>query len=101
MKYDLKKPIFELSGKPINDGTKDLMMNTQLAGMLGNSSSPGEATTVKRYEWAKALYAGEVIDLDSTDQKGIREFIGSSAQPNTIKAQMLLEMDLQEKEKKK
>lgn len=100
MKYDLKRPLLEFDGRPINDGTKDLMMNAQLASMLGNSPSDNHDNTVRMYEWAKTLHSGEILDLTSVDQKSFKEFIGSSKYPKTIIGQILSEMDDQEKKKK-
>jgi hypothetical protein len=84
MKLDFNKSLLSLDGQPFENSN----MGKILANSLVNSNK-GDA--MKFWEIALKLNKGEIVDLDSSDQSTIKEFIKTNdSLPNITKAQILL-----------
>lgn len=83
MKLDLNFNLLDLDGKEIEGANAGKLLANQLV-----QSSKGDS--LKFWELSLKLFKGEVIDLDSSDQSTIKQFIKDSEFPNLTKAQLLL-----------
>lgn len=84
MKLNLNFNLLDLDGKEIEGANAGKLFANQLV-----NQSKGDA--VKFWELSLKLYKGEVIDLDSSDQNTIKQFIkDSDSLPVLTKAQLLL-----------
>lgn len=84
MKLNLNFNLLDLDGKEIEGANAGKLLANQLV-----NQSKGDA--VKFWELSLKLYKGEVIDLDTSDQALIKQFIKDSEQlPVLTKAQLLL-----------
>lgn len=84
MKLDLNFNLLDLDGKEIEGANAGKLLANQLV-----NQAKGDA--VKFWELSLKLYKGEVIDLDTSDQALIKQFIKDSEQlPVLTKAQLLL-----------
>lgn len=102
MKFSFNKDILGIDGKALMQDKEKIKMNDQLGNLLVGHVSNSEASAVRYYEWALALKKGESIDLNTTDQKEFRTFIGEhKGLSNLVKAQISLHMDATEKAAKK
>jgi hypothetical protein len=87
MKIDLNKAVVNLDGVEIPNSN----LGKILAQLLANSNK-GDA--LKFWETALKLQKGEEIDLDTSDQSTIKEFVKSTDQvTNIVKAQILLSFE--------
>lgn len=83
MKLDFNFNLTDLDGKEI-DGANcgKLLANTLIQQTKGDA--------VKYWEWALALNKGEVLDLDTSDQETLKNFIKESEAVTVLgKAQLL------------
>ncbi|HEX4850147.1 MAG TPA: hypothetical protein VFV08_05030 [Puia sp.] len=88
MKLNFNIDILQLDGTPFKDDAGNIL---NLGKVLANNLvSPAKGDIMKMFDWAKALYAGETIDLFPSDQellkKTITDFPGVSL---LVKARML------------
>lgn len=91
MKLNFNKSLVGLDGVEIADSN----MGKILAGHLAQSNK-GDA--LKFWEIALKLQKGEEIDLDTSDQNTIKEFIkNAETLPNITKAQLLIVFNKTEK----
>ena len=83
MKLDFNFNLVDLDGNQIdNANAGKLLANTLI------QQSKGDA--IKYWEWALSLNKGEVLDLDSSDQETLKNFIKDSEAIAVIgKAQLL------------
>jgi len=83
MKLNFNFNLVDLDGKEINDANAGkLLANTLI------NQTKGDA--VKYWEWALALNKGEVIDLDTSDQETLKNFVkDTEVLPVLTKAQLL------------
>lgn len=83
MKLDFNFNLLDLDGKQIeNANAGKLLANTLV------QQSKGDA--LKFWEWAVSLNKGEILDLDSSDQETLKNFIKDSENFAIIaKAQLL------------
>lgn len=71
MKLDFNFNLIDLDGNQIeNANAGKLLANTLVQQAKGDA--------VKYWEWALSLNKGEIIDLDSSDQETIKNFIKDS-----------------------
>jgi len=83
MKLNFNFNLTDLDGKEIENGN----VGKILANTLINQTK-GDA--VKYWEWALALNKGEVIDLDTSDQETLKNFVkDTEVLPVLTKAQLL------------
>lgn len=83
MKLNLNFNLKDLDGKEIEGANAGKLLANQLV-----NQSKGDA--IKFWELSLKLYKGEVVDLDSSDQSTIKNFIKDSEQlPVLSKAQLL------------
>jgi hypothetical protein len=84
MKLDLNFNLKDLDGKEIEGANAGKLLANQLI-----NQPKGDA--VKFWELSLKLYKGDVVDLDSSDQNTIKQFIkDSETLPVITKAQLLL-----------
>ena len=84
MKIDFNFNLLDLDGKEIEGANAGKLLANQLV-----NQAKGDA--VKFWELSLKLYKGEVVDLDSSDQNTIKQFIkDSESLPVLTKAQLLL-----------
>jgi hypothetical protein len=84
MKLDLNFNLTDLDGKEIEGANAGKLLANQLI-----NQPKGDA--VKFWELSLKLYKGDVVDLDSSDQNTIKQFIkDSETLPVITKAQLLL-----------
>lgn len=84
MKLNLNFNLKDLDGKEIEGANAGKLLANQLV-----NQAKGDA--VKFWELSLKLYKGEVVDLDSSDQNTIKQFIkDSESLPVLTKAQLLL-----------
>ena len=84
MKIDFNFNLLDLDGKEIEGANAGKLLANQLV-----NQAKGDA--VKFWELSLKLYKGEIVDLDSSDQATIKNFIKDSEQlPVLTKAQLLL-----------
>ena len=83
MKLDFNFNLTDLDGKEIdNANCGKLLANTLIQQTKGDA--------VKYWEWALAFNKGEVLDLDSSDQETLKNFIKDSETITILaKAQLL------------
>jgi hypothetical protein len=83
MKLDFNFNLVDLDGNQINNANAGkLLANTLI------QQSKGDA--IKYWEWALSLNKGEVLDLDSSDQETLKNFIKDHEQLTILtKAQVL------------
>lgn len=83
MKLDFNFNLIDLDGNQIeNANAGKLLANTLVQQAKGDA--------VKYWEWALSLNKGEIIDLDSSDQETLKNFIkDSEALPVLAKGQLL------------
>lgn len=83
MKLDFNFSLLDLDGKEIeNANAGKLLANTLI------QQSKGDA--VKLWEWALSLNKGDILDLDSSDQETLKNFVKDSENFAIIaKAQLL------------
>ena len=83
MKLDFNFNLIDLDGNQIeNANAGKLLANTLVQQAKGDA--------VKYWEWALSLNKGEIIDLDSSDQETLKNFIKDSENFAIIaKAQLL------------
>jgi len=88
MKLNFNTELLGLDGEPFKDEQGTILNMGKV--LANNLVSPAKGDIIKMFEWAKALYAGETIDIDKSDQellkKTIIDFPGVSL---LIKARML------------
>ena len=83
MKLDFNFNLVDLDGNSIENANAGKLVANSLV-----QQSKGDA--LKFWEWALALNKGEVIDLDSSDQETLKNFIKDSENFAIIaKAQLL------------
>ena len=83
MKIDLNFSLTDLDGNAIENANAGKLVASSLV-----QQSKGDA--LKFWEWALALNKGEVLDLDSSDQETLKNFIKDSENFAIIaKAQLL------------
>jgi len=91
MKLDFNKALVDLDGKEIENTNLGKVLAQQLV-----QTNKGDA--LKFWEIALKLQKGEVIDLDTSDQTLIKDFIKSAdTLSNMGKAQILLVFDTPKK----
>lgn len=73
MKLDFNKQILDLDQNPIEGSNIGKTLATVLV-----AQPKGDA--LKFLEWAQKMYKGEVIDLDTSDQNTLKDFIKNSDQ---------------------
>jgi hypothetical protein len=91
MNFQFSKIAIDLAGNPLKDrdNVTDLSLGRMLAGIMV-SQSKGDA--IKFYDWAKKMYAGEVVNLDRSDVKIIREFVETNDQLTVLAKAQLFEI---------
>lgn len=83
MKLDFNFSLVDLDNKPIDNANAGKLVANALV-----QQSKGDA--LKFWEWALALNKGEMLDLDSSDQETLKNFIKDSENFAIIaKAQLL------------
>lgn len=83
MKLDLNFNLVDLDGNAIDNANAGKLVANSLV-----QQSKGDA--LKFWEWALALNKGEVLDLDSSDQETLKNFVKDSENFAIIaKAQLL------------
>lgn len=84
MKLNFNKSLVNLEGNEIAGSNMGKILANELV-----SSNKGDA--IKFWETALKLQKGEEIDLDTSDQNTIRDFVkNTETLPNITKAQILL-----------
>lgn len=87
MKLNFNKSLVNLDGVDIADSNMGKILASYLV-----QSNKGDA--LKFWEIALKLQKGEEVDLDTSDQNTIKEFIKSAdGLPNITKAQLLMVFD--------
>ena len=92
MKIDLNTPLLDLDGTTIikDENGKEIILGPLLAGYLIRHT---EGDAMKFWEWAQKMHKGEVLDLDTTDQGTVREFVKQEKTlSNLVKAQLLVKL---------
>lgn len=83
MKLDFNFNLVDLDNNPIDNANAGKLVANSLV-----QQSKGDA--LKFWEWALALNKGEVLDLDSSDQETLKNFVKDSENFAIIaKAQLL------------
>jgi hypothetical protein len=83
MKLDFNFNLLDLDGKQIDNANAGKLLANTLV-----QQSKGDA--LKFWEWAVSLNKGEILDLDSSDQETLKNFIKDSENFAIIaKAQLL------------
>lgn len=83
MKLDFNFNLVDLDNNPIDNANAGKLIANSLV-----QQSKGDA--LKFWEWALALNKGEVLDLDSSDQETLKNFVKDSENFAIIaKAQLL------------
>jgi len=83
MKLDFNFSLVDLDGKPIDSANAGKLVANALV-----QQSKGDA--LKFWEWALSLNKGEALDLDSSDQETLKNFIKDNENFAIIaKAQLL------------
>lgn len=83
MKLDFNFNLVDLDNNPIDNANAGKLVANSLV-----QQSKGDA--LKFWEWALALNKGEILDLDSSDQETLKNFIKDSENFAIIaKAQLL------------
>jgi hypothetical protein len=72
MNYEFNVPLCDLTGNPIKDNGKDVTLGLLLANQLV-SQPKGDA--LKFMSWAKKLTRCEVLNLDKSDVRKLRDFV--------------------------
>lgn len=92
MKLNFNLPILDLENKEIEGTNLGKFLATQLS-----QSNKGDA--LKLFGWALKLNAGEIIDLDKSDQTMLKGFIeGSENMTNIVKYRLLEVFETKEKD---
>lgn len=76
MKYDFNQPLLGLTGKPIYKDKAEkepVLLKDGLSQQMAQDTTSPDAP--KFFNWAVKLVDGEAIDLDSSDQKKLKEWI--------------------------
>ena len=83
MKIDLNVPVLGIDNKEIPKENLGKILASQL-------SNGVEGDPLKLFGWALKLHAGEVIDLDKSDQEVLKTFVTSHRNlPNLTKYRIL------------
>jgi hypothetical protein len=83
MKLDFNFNLLDLDGKQIDNANAGKLLANTLV-----QQSKGDA--LKYWEWALSLNKGEILDLDTSDQETLKNFIKDSENFTIIaKAQLL------------
>lgn len=94
MKLDFKKPTRDIKGEPITtDGKPNgpkLMMSELLSQLLLNAT--GKVPTVKFYDWAVSLSETGSLELDTSDQKTLEQWIEAHESLTVLAKKKLLEV---------
>jgi len=87
---DFNKALKGLDGQEVKDEKNEsLPVGKLLASQLA-SANKGDA--LKMFTWAQKVYAGEVLDLDKSDEGTLKEFIKSNEQMTILAKAQLLEV---------
>jgi hypothetical protein len=83
MKINLNKVVTGLDGQALID---ELGHELNLGKMIAyNLASSNKGDSLKLTVWAFKLFNGEVLDLDKSDQKTLKEFVKESGLSNLVK----------------
>jgi hypothetical protein len=89
MELNLNFPIKGLDGEPMLDQNNSTAIAGKVFANILVSGTGGDV--IKMYDWALALYKGEVITLDNSDEQMLKKFITESTSMTILLKHNLLE----------
>lgn len=90
MKIQFAKSFKDLDDNDAYEGGVALMLNKVLAPIMAAQAEGVDV--IKFFDWSRAIYKGEEIDLDRKDQETLKTFISSSKQLSVLAKGQLLEV---------
>lgn len=103
MKLNFNQPFLDLDGKEIRESDTENTLTNQgktLSKSLSASFDAKETDVLKYWEWAVKCHKGEVLELDKSDQKKLKDFIEKTQFNVLVKYQLLENFEQVEKEPK-
>jgi uncharacterized protein YecA (UPF0149 family) len=94
MKLNFNRALVDLDGNNIPASNLGKLLAQLMA-----SQTKGDP--FKFWEWSMAMHKGEVIDLDTSDQKTLQEFIKSNEQLTILAKAQALQIFEEKEEKEK
>lgn len=89
MKIQFNKAFKDLEDNEVYEGGQTLYLHKTLAPVM--AAQPEGVDVIKFFDWSRAIYKGEEIDLDRKDQETLKTFITNCKQLSVLSKGQLLD----------